>query len=74
MNNNYDRDEPISLSEAPRSPCEPYWGKCWAVGSITSLRPVLGDLRGGGCCALIAGLAIPPENLGEISEVYNVGG
>lgn len=49
-------------------------GSVGAVGPITSLRPVLEGLRGGGCCVLIAGLAIPPENLGEISEVYNVGG
>jgi len=49
-------------------------GSVGAVGPITSLRPVLGGLRGGGCCVLIAGLAIPPEILGEISEVYNVGG
>ncbi len=45
MNNNYDREEPISLSEAPVSPSKVDWGMCWACGSYDFVRAASGGFK-----------------------------
>lgn len=74
MNNDYDRDDPVSLSEAPRSLSKPSQGTCKVCGIYKAVEgPYSGSWGGLLICPACYRLR-GPKNLAEISEGINAGG
>jgi hypothetical protein len=73
MNNDYDREEPVSLSEGPRSLSKAGVGMCKVCGIYKAVEgPSWGSWEGLSVCP--ACYRLGRKNLAEISEVHNAGG